>query len=251
MLHRLARSLARKYEFAYHEPLGEFDTVALEGAWKAACTFRQIGPAGWITDAADMRVDGHGVPVGLYSWGHLKIKGAIIESARSEMSQHGCGRSLGSRFETLSLDMPWANDGERTFGETLVLEDQASTARLEQVEDHAWLLALRERLEPKEWDILLRRADGQSMRSIGEDVYGVSESRISQMLSSKIVPKARRILEALAADGDPINPLTPLQREECAENTWLAVLAAGEASEEQRLEKVRARYADRQQEPVA
>ena len=234
-LHPLAHRLARHYEFRYHQPVGEFETAALLGAWKAACTFRSLGDSG---------LDEDGLPVGLFRWGNLKITGAIIESARDEMRQHGCSRSLTARFETLSLDMPWDNDGERTLGETLA--DDRSGVGFGQIEDHEELLVLRARLEPTEWDILTRWAcNGQSQRSIGEDVYGVTESRICQILKV-ILDKCRRILLAMQEDvvvSEPV--LTAEQREEVAEAAWVEVLTAGEVREQKRRAKNRARYAAR------
>jgi hypothetical protein len=229
----MALGLAHQYEFRYHQHFGEYETPALLGAWKAACTFHSLGDGG---------VDENGVPLGLFRWGRLKVTGAIIEWARDEMRQHGMSKT-GTRFETLSLDMPWDNDGERTLGETLL--DSRSERGYQQVEDHEVLLALRERLTPKEWDILTRYADGQTLKSIGEDVYGVSESRVCQLMA-KITAKARRILAGMEPESEVRVPvLTPLEREEAAEEVWLDVLAAGEAREEQRIAKNRARYAAR------
>jgi hypothetical protein len=236
MLHRLARYLAHKYEFAYHQPVGEFETAALEGAWKAACTFRQMRPE--ADGSAALGPDG--VPVGLPHWGRIKIVGAIIDAARDEMRQHGHSRLERARKVTLSLDMPWDNDGERVLGDTLV--DPRSDHYFTQVEDHEELLALRARLSKKEWDILTRYADGQTLKSIGEDVYGVTESRICQLMA-KITDKCRRILAAMAEDV-VVSPLTPMEREIYAEGTWLGVLAAGEEREAQRVERSRARRVD-------
>ena len=227
MLHRLARWLARKYEYQYHETPGEFDTAAMLGAWKAACTFHQIRPDEDSADALSLCPDG--LPVGLYQWGHLKITGAIIDAARDEMRQHGCGRSEASRHETLSLDMPWDNDGERTLGETI--EDPRGGHGFDVVADHSVLLALRARRTPKEWDILVRVvADEEPQWHVGLS-YGVSESRICQLLG-QILAKARVLVAEMEA-GTARPPLTAWAREKASERDWLA--RQGAEAERERL----------------
>jgi RNA polymerase sigma factor (sigma-70 family) len=199
--------LAHLYERMWGQPAGEYETPALMGAWDAV---KRFDPS-------------HGAS--LHSYARYRIQGEIVDWHRKEMQQKG-----GSRNEKLSLPYRCVDfndlgiDGDGYASEAAAIEkmEQGRTVEkgYDEIENHDLLQHLKARMDAKEWDIMVRCVCNEEyMKDVGKS-YGVSESRICQLLPVAL-RHAREILKEMALPGDARKSDMGLDFEDLLEAQWM------------------------------
>jgi RNA polymerase sigma factor (sigma-70 family) len=176
----LAYSMAHRYERMWNQPTGEYETPALMGAWDA---IKRYDPD-------------QGASLATYA--RFRIQGEIVDWHRTEMQQKG-----GSRRERLSNiyrcvdfnDLGINGDGFASDAAAIEKMEQGRTVEkgYDEIINHDMLMHLKQKMDEKEWDIMVRCiCNEEYMKDVGKD-YGVSESRICQILPVAL-RHARKIL---------------------------------------------------------
>jgi RNA polymerase sigma factor (sigma-70 family) len=175
--------MAHHYERQWGQPVGEFETAALMGAWDAVKRY-------------DPESD-----TSLASYARYRIKGEIVDWHRREMQQKGGSRKEHLRRYTYCVDFnDLSKNDDGYYSDASIIEqmEQGRTTEhgYKDIDDHDMLMHLKQRMDEREWDIMVRCVcNEETMKDIGKD-YGVSESRICQILPVALY-HARRIIEKM------------------------------------------------------
>jgi RNA polymerase sigma factor (sigma-70 family) len=205
----LAYSIAHRYERMWHQPMGEYETAALMGAWDAVKR--------WDPDTG----------ASLKTYARFRIQGEIVDWHRKEMQQQGGSRREHMRNVVRCVDF---NDlginGDGYMSEASIIEKMEQGKTVEkgynEIINHDMLMHLKTRMDEKEWDIMIRCVCNEEfMKDVGKD-YGVSESRICQILPVAL-RHARRIIEEMQCEPKPMTPDQISQmKDHDREMTWIA-----------------------------
>jgi RNA polymerase sigma factor (sigma-70 family) len=176
----LALIRAHYYERMFKQDRGDFETAAMYGAWDAV---RRYDP----TKGASLR-----------TYARQRIDGTIIDWFREEASKNGGSRHERCRtnvrcvdFNDLSRDI----DGYMSEGALIESLPQSRTREsgYDFVINHDLIKHLRTRMDEKDWDIMIRCVCNEEYQwKVAED-YGVTESRICQILG-RAIARARKII---------------------------------------------------------
>lgn len=195
---------AHYYERLWGQPDGEYETAALMGAWDAIKRYQPDQDASLATYA------------------RFRIKGEIVDWHRKEMAQKGGFRSEKNRKYTYCVDFnDLSTDADGYYSEAAQIErmEQGRTVEhgFNEVEDKDVLEHLHARMNEREWDIMVRCVcNEETMKSVGV-IYGVSESRICQLLPVAL-KHARKILEDMQLPGEIVH----YDGEDRREAEWLS-----------------------------
>jgi RNA polymerase sigma factor (sigma-70 family) len=187
----LAYWMAHHYEHLYGQDVGEFETAALMGAWDAVKR--------WDPDSG----------ASLKTYARFRIKGEIIDWHRKECVQKGGTRREENRKHTYCVDFnDLSRDGDGILSEAGAIEYMEQGRTIEkhykEIEDHDMLMHLKTRMNEKEWDIMVRCiCNEEGMKNVGLS-YGVSESRICQLLPVAL-RHARKIIEEMQCAPKPLS----------------------------------------------
>jgi RNA polymerase sigma factor (sigma-70 family) len=207
----VAYYLAHFYEHLWGQPDGEFETAALIGAWDAV---KRYSPE-------------RGASLATYA--RFRIRGEIVDWHRTEQQQKGGSRRKHMRKYTYCVDF---NDLEIEDG---LLSEGAWIEKMygrkyekgfSEIEDHDVLKHLKTRMDEKEWDIMVRCiCNEECMKDVGK-IYGVSESRICQILPIAL-KHARKIIEEMEQCPEVLtHDQISKDKDAYRESVWLRLLSA-------------------------
>lgn len=197
--------MAHYYEKLWGQPAGEFETAALMGAWDAIKRYDPDSSASLITYA------------------HFRIKGEIIDWHRREQAQKGGSRLERVRKHTYCVDFnDLSVDSDGYYSEAAQIErmEQGRTVEhgFDDIENHDMLMHLKAKMDEKEWDIMVRCVCNEEyMKDVGKD-YGVSESRICQILPVAL-RHARKIIKEMELPKEAYDQ--GMDMEDLTEAQWL------------------------------
>lgn len=198
----LAMYLAHEYERHYGQDVGEFESAALMGAWSA---IKKYDPS-------------YGANLSTYA--RVRIVGEIIDYQRTIVAQRLGGRNRPEMSRCVDFtDLGHTNDKFMTEASQIEFEFGRTTERgYSLVEDRELLKALKLRMDEREWDIMVRCVcNDETMKSVGES-YGVTESRICQILPVAL-RHARKIINDMYQEKSTDQEL---------EDEWLRSIASRE-----------------------
>ena len=177
----LAMARAHHYEAMWGQDHGEFGTAALVGAWDAIAHYDPTRGAS------------------LHTYARWRIDGTIVDWHREEMAQKGGNRR--GRKPALCVDFTDLTIHDERLSVASVIEHhfgRTNERGYDLVEDDDLLRALRVRMDPREWDVMVRCVCNDEREKAVGDSYGVSESRISQILH-RALAHARAIIDEMDA----------------------------------------------------
>jgi RNA polymerase sigma factor (sigma-70 family) len=212
MLLPIAMMRAHYYERMWGQPPGELESAALFGAWDAIKRYKP------------------GMGASLMTYARHRIDGEIIDWHRKERQQRGGSRRENMRKYVFCVDFTdlTTRDSDASLIEKM---EQGRTYEkgFSEIDNHDVLQHLKARMDAREWDILIRCVCNEEyMKDVGAD-YGVSESRICQLLPIAL-KHARKIIEEMNQSGESCG----LDHEDMLEAQWLRRLNENRASGEQR-----------------
>jgi RNA polymerase sigma factor (sigma-70 family) len=204
----VALSRAHHYERLWGQPTGEFETAAMIGAWDAV---KRYNPDLGAT---------------LRTYARHRIDGEIIDWHRKEMAQKGGFRGEKNRVYTYCVDfndLDVSADGYWSEAAQIekMLQGRTYDKGYSEIDNHDVLKHLHARMNEREWDIMIRCVcNEETMKSVGV-VYGVSESRICQILPVAL-QHARKIIEGMNEAGEVYEPCK--DTEDMLEAQWIRAL---------------------------
>lgn len=204
----LALSRAHYYERVYNIRFGELETAAMLGAWKAV---KRHDPS----KGASLR-----------TYARRRIDGEIIDWFRTDLSTTGGSRKEHLRADVRCVDfsdLSTSVDGYMSDAAVIEKMEQGRTVEksYQQIVDHDMLMHLKTRMDEKEWDIMVRCVCNEEfMKDVGKD-YGISESRICQLLPVAL-RHARKIIEDMQCE----NTASLYDPEDYKEAEWIAKLSS-------------------------
>lgn len=201
----LAYWMAHHYEKLYKQDFGEFETAALMGAWDAVKR--------WDPSTGSS----------LKAYARYRIKGEIVDWFRKEQQQNGGSRREHCRTVVRCVDFnDLGIDGDGFASDAHIIEQMEQGRTVEkgysEIIDHDLLLHLKQKMDEKEWDIMVRCVCNEEyMKDVGKD-YGVSESRICQILPVAL-EHARKFIKEMELPKEAYDQ--GMDMEDLTESQWL------------------------------
>jgi RNA polymerase sigma factor (sigma-70 family) len=172
-LKQMCLSVAHAMERKYWEDQGEFESAALEGAWKA---LKKYDPSRGMA---------------LRPFVHYRVVRSIIDYYRNHVvPQRGGNREGRKTYYCVDFTNP---DRESNSHYIQDLYHSGPEPGYANVEVHDALIRVKEQLTPRDWDLLKRRyCEEEPFISIGR-VYGITESGAKRAVD-KALQRARALV---------------------------------------------------------